>query len=269
MLMGLLKPEWEAAAKQGPREWERAYKEWEQAIAAYEAQSGEMVGHATRIAVVTRWAPPDVQSTIRASLSVIGNDYAKLQRVVLEYIASGRVFENTGAPLGVIPTPMDVGVLSGASSATAWESVSSGDVFGIHKGGKADGKGKTKKGAGKGKNADKICRNCGKKGHVQAECWAEGGGAHKGTPKAKAKPQAKAKGKVCNYCHKPNHTEAECRKKKKDEANGSVRAIAEVDEEGDEDQVKWIMGIHDEIGNQCECATSSAALWAGGLSAVQ
>ena len=84
ILMGLLRPEWDAAAKQGAREWELAWKEWEEQVAMYEAQSGEVMSPATKIAIIMRWAPPEVQAMLRQSLNVINGDYTAMQKLIHE-----------------------------------------------------------------------------------------------------------------------------------------------------------------------------------------
>jgi len=64
MLIGILKPEWDEAALKGADAWETAWKTWEKNLSLYEEQSGELLGPATKIAILTRWAPSDVKSVI-------------------------------------------------------------------------------------------------------------------------------------------------------------------------------------------------------------
>eukprot|EP00959_Pyramimonas_sp_CCMP1952_P090822 1901447-Pyramimonas_sp.AAC.1 len=167
MLMGVLKPEWETAVRSGVRAWEAAWKEWEKSVSLYEAQSMEKVTEGTRIAVVVRWAPEDVKAVIRQSLGAIGQDYNRLAKVVTDYIASGKVYETTGAPHGIQytndgPMPMDVGLVK-----------DNGDVCGISKPPKGYGK-QARIDAGKGRGDRDSCANCGKKGHWARDCWAPG-----------------------------------------------------------------------------------------------
>lgn len=65
------------------------------------------------------------------------------------------------------------------------------------KGDKAKNKGKDKDyhgGKGKQDKFDGDCLNCGKRGHRKKDCWAKGGGAHKGGKKANAIMQDGGKG---------------------------------------------------------------------------
>jgi hypothetical protein len=71
------------------------------------------------------------------------------------------------------------------------------DLGWVGKGGKYDNKGK-----GKGNHDATIeCRNCGKKGHKAADCWAKGGG----------KAADKREPDKCGKCGKLGHKTADCR----------------------------------------------------------
>ncbi|CAK0836500.1 unnamed protein product, partial [Prorocentrum cordatum] len=226
MLMGVIKPEWETAIRGGIRMWEAAWKEWEKSVSLYEAQSLERVTEGTRIAVVVRWAPEDVKAVVRQALGAIGQDYNKLAKVVTDYIASGKVYETTGAPHGIQhdgPMPMDVGMVN-----------ENGDVGGIFKppkgygkqsrkdagkGGAANqtkGKGKDAKG-GKGGKEKKKCDKCGKPGHEATDC------------------RSRIK---CDKCGKMGHKTSECRSKPE---NADVKRIA-----NEQDEL-WVMGVTESV----------------------
>ncbi|CAK0871316.1 unnamed protein product, partial [Prorocentrum cordatum] len=253
MLMGVLKPEWETAVRSGVRAWEAAWKEWEKSVSLYEAQSMEKVTEGTRIAVVVRWAPEDVKAVIRQSLGAIGQDYNRLAKVVTDYIASGKVYETTGAPHGIQytndgPMPMDVGLVK-----------DNGDVCGISKPPKGYGK-QARIDAGKGRGDRDSCANCGKKGHWARDCWAPGGGAAKNSkgkgkdkdPKGKGKDRKRCDkcGKIgheakdcrshikCDKCGKTGHKASECRSKPE---NAEIKRIV-----NNEDEL-WVMGVTESV----------------------
>jgi hypothetical protein len=165
VLMSILQPEWDEAAQRGPDPGEAAWKVWEKNGSMYEVQAAENISPGTKIALVTRWAPPDVKAVIRQALGAIGVDYNKLSQLIKDFIASGKVYEASGnRESHREATPMDVGA-----------------IF-------EQGKGKSK-----GKKGDKRdkCLNCGKPGHGARDCWAPGGGATKGLVKSKDKGRNK------------------------------------------------------------------------------
>ena len=58
MFMGMLKPEWdELLSKQGAPRWGQMWREWENSVMQYEAQSGEKISSSTKIANIYRWFP--------------------------------------------------------------------------------------------------------------------------------------------------------------------------------------------------------------------
>ncbi|CAK0831086.1 unnamed protein product, partial [Prorocentrum cordatum] len=246
MLMSVLKPEWETAIRGGIRMWEAAWKEWEKSVSLYEAQSLEKVTEGTR------WAPEDVKAVVRQALGAIGQDYHKLAKVVTDYIASGKVYETTGAPRGIQydgPMPMDVGMLN-----------ESGDVGGIFKPPKGHGK-QARKDAGKGRDSDRdTCKNCGKRGHWSRDCWAPGGGAAN-QMKGKGKDTKGGKGgkerKKCDKCGKPGHEAKDCRSHIKCDKCGKLGhkasgcrpkpENAEVKRIVNEQDELWVMGAAESV----------------------
>ncbi|CAK0822283.1 unnamed protein product [Prorocentrum cordatum] len=239
MLMGVLKPEWETAIRGGIRTWEAAWKEWEKSVSLYEAQSLEKVTEGTRPWFVKL-------------LGAIGQDYHKLAKVVTDYIASGKVYETTGAPHGIQydgPMPMDVGLVN-----------ESGDVGGVFKPPKGYGK-QARKDAGKGRDSDRdTCKNCSKRGHWSRGCWAPGGGAAN-QMKGKGKDTKGGKGgkerKKCDKCGKPGHEAKDCRSHIKCDKCGklghkasdcrSKPESAEVKRIVNEQDELWVMGVAESV----------------------
>ncbi|CAK0850526.1 unnamed protein product, partial [Prorocentrum cordatum] len=220
MLMGVLKPEWETAIRGGIRMWEAAWK--------------------------------DVKAVVRQALGAIGQDYSRLAKVVTDYIASGKVYETTGAPHGIQydgPMPMDVGMVN-----------ENGDVGGIFKQPKGYGK-QSRKDAGKGRGSDRdTCKNCGKRGHWSRDCWAPGGGAAN-QAKGKGKGAKGGKGgkdmKKCDKCGKPGHEAKDCRSHIKCDKCGkmghkasecrSKPENAEVKRIVNEQDELWVMGVAESV----------------------
>ncbi|CAK0818910.1 unnamed protein product [Prorocentrum cordatum] len=196
-------------------------KEWEKNVSLYEAQSLEKATEGTRIAVVVRWAPEDVKAVVRQALGAVGHDYNRLAKIITDYIASGKVYETTGAPRGIQhdgPMPMDAGLVN-----------ENGDVGGIFKPPKGHGKqarrwrsqpdkGKSKdKKGGKGGKEKKKCDKCGMPGHEAKDC----------------RPHTK-----CGKCGKLGHKASECRSKPK---SAEVKRIV-----NEEDEL-WVMGVAESV----------------------
>ena len=108
MLMRVLRPEWDEAALRGLDAWEAAWKVWEKNVSMYEVQDAESISPGTKIAIVTRRAPPDVKAVIRQAIGAIAGDYDRLAQLVRDFVASGKVYESSGLR-GDGPVPMDVG----------------------------------------------------------------------------------------------------------------------------------------------------------------
>ena len=66
--------------------------DWEISIGRYEAQSKETFSSSLKIAVASRYAPTEVRQAIRSSQRFIGDDFARLKSVVLDYVVGGREF---------------------------------------------------------------------------------------------------------------------------------------------------------------------------------
>ncbi|CAK0814682.1 unnamed protein product, partial [Prorocentrum cordatum] len=241
MLMGVLKPEWETAIRGGVRTWEAAWKESEKSVSLYE----------------------DVKAVVRQALGAIGQDYNKLAKVVTDYIASGKVYETTGAPHGIQydgPMPMDVGLVN-----------ENGNVGGIFKPPKGHGK-QARIDAGKGRDMDRdTCKNCGERGHWSRDCWAPGGGSAN-QMKGKSKDKKGGKGgkdkKKCDKCGKPGHEAKDCRSHIKCDRCGkqghkasecrSKPENAEVKRIVNEEDELWVMGVAESVNT---ISDSSKYVW--------
>ena len=79
------------------------------------------------------------------------------------------------------------------------------------------------------------CYNCGKKGHIKKECWAEGGGKEGQGPKQKGKGKSKGKGK-----------EKESKEKE------TAAATKDTKEDKPKDEEAWMVMIDDSVS---ECSS--------------
>ena len=63
--------------------------QWEISINRYEMQSKEIFSDSLKIAVVSKYSPAEVRLAIRSSQRFIGDDFAKLKSVVIDYVIGG------------------------------------------------------------------------------------------------------------------------------------------------------------------------------------
>ena len=157
-------------------------------------QSRETFSDSLKIAVVSKYAPAEVRLAIRSSQRFIGDDFAKLKSVVIDYVIGGREFaaadfQGPTSFQGSGSNDMEVDALWKGGKKGKGKDKGKGKHQGKpswgtggKQGGKGDkGKGKPGKFGGKsGKAPSKAaatsafqgeCRICGKWGHKANDCW--------------------------------------------------------------------------------------------------
>ena len=149
--------------------WEDALAEWKRLIERWQTLSGESLPQSVKLTVLLENAPPAIKSQLTLQNYTSAAD---LEQAVLSYLGVQRFLNGTS-------NDMEVDAIS-----------------------KGRGKGKNKKGRGKGKDKGeakgkddankprdgeqketRTCRNCGRTGHLAAQCWRPGGGQAKGKGK--------------------------------------------------------------------------------------
>ena len=214
MLMSLLTPTFDANEP-----FMAQLAKWELAIEDYKKASGKDFEDSMKVAVLTRWSPDNMRSSINAISARVDGDYRRI-KTELQSLEIGN--RNYGGSPGTSPSnydhvPMEIGKI----------------------------------------DANATCTNCGKKGHTAESCWSrngEGKKGKKGKRKGKGKDNKdnkwgsgggndKFQGK-CDYCGKEGHKASECRKKKFDAdkkgKGGQVGSVEEPTPQNTQNTVKAI-----------------------------
>ncbi|CAE8600027.1 unnamed protein product [Polarella glacialis] len=90
VLAGLLQPQWGS----GPF-WPQCLA-WEFQIANYEAEAGDRVSDATKVAVLCKWAPTEIRSYLKLAPSTTTQDYKSLRESIRNYLARGTIYQDMG-----------------------------------------------------------------------------------------------------------------------------------------------------------------------------
>ena len=134
--------------------WEDALMQWKREVRRWEQITNDFLPDSVQCTVLLENAP----SHVRAQLALQGHTTSEaLETAILSYLGVQRFLQQSGG---------------GGASTMEVDAVTKGKPKGKDKG----------KGKGKPKGETRTCNNCGKVGHLRAECWAPGGGSADAAP---------------------------------------------------------------------------------------
>jgi hypothetical protein len=219
VLAGLMSPEWRSDAPFADQ-----LLMWEKKVTEYEAATASIVPDRFRCAIVMKWAPPKVQEFLRLTPEDLTRDYGRMRSALQTYQARGRTYDAAGCLRGTDGSqPMEVDALKGKGKGkqpisatqqqrTCFNCGRVGHVKADCRSPTAPGKGG--RGGGKGGKGEQMqkCGKCGRAGHRAADCRSGGKGS-KGGGKSAQSGAAKAQFTgICFKCGTPGHRASDCRR---------------------------------------------------------